>query len=88
MNFNFCAPALSRTGRSNPLGKLDACLGNIKVAEATREAVDELANKAGVCRSEWVRTLIETVAHGRNHVRDAEARRYNLMTENVIRNLS
>lgn len=58
---------LSRSAGTHPMGKLIA-LGNINVAEPTRDGLRRLAADAGVPLSEFVRVLLETRVHGAEHV--------------------
>lgn len=54
---------LSRSGRSNPDGKLTQRL-DIPVSEELNEAVIALATIAGVSKAEWLRDLIERAVFG------------------------
>lgn len=54
---------LSRSGRSNPDGKLTQRL-DIPVTEDLHEAVIALATIQGVSKAEWLRTVIEEVVYG------------------------
>ncbi len=54
---------LSRSGRSDPGGKLVARL-DIPVSEELNEAVIAMAVTAGVPKAEYVRTLIERAVFG------------------------
>lgn len=54
---------LSRSGRSNPDGKLTQRF-DIPVSEELNEAVIALATIAGVSKAEWLRDLIERAVFG------------------------
>lgn len=55
---------LSRSGRSNPDGKL-VCRIEVMLSEETADAVIALATIGGVSKSEWMRDAVEGVVHGR-----------------------
>lgn len=55
---------LSRSGRSNPDGKLTHRF-DVPVSEELSEAVIALATVQGISKAEWLRALIEEAVHGR-----------------------
>ena len=54
---------LSRSGRSDPSGKLTSRL-DVPVSQDLEEAVIALATLAGVPKSEWVRRMLERAVWG------------------------
>lgn len=69
------APLLSRSGRSNPLGKMTAEIPKFRVPEETHEALEREARLAGLSLTEFIRELLMIRAHGEEEVASLYARR-------------
>jgi len=65
----------SRSGFTDPLGKLTAELPKVRVPEATLEAVEREARKVGLSTSEWLRHLVQVRVHGVDMLAKIEADR-------------
>lgn len=70
---------LSRSGSTNPLGKLSAQIGAIRVSEETHEELERQARDAGLGLSEYVREVLMIRAHGIDMVRSLYERRLRLV---------
>ena len=60
-------PLYSRSGFSNPLGKLYP-IKKVSLAEPTNSILEARAAQAGMPYSEYVRIVLEAHAHGSEHV--------------------
>jgi hypothetical protein len=60
--------SLSRSGATNPLGKLSAEI-KVRVPEATHDALEQQARTAGMGLSEFLREILLIRAHGIDMVR-------------------
>lgn len=58
----------SRSGRSNPLGKLVAELPKVRVAEETRRALERRAHDVDMTLSEYIREVLLIHVHGKEAV--------------------
>lgn len=65
----------SRSGRTNPLGKMTAEVPKVKVPEETREILDSMAREAGMNLSEFIRMLLMVRAHGVDAILSMEKER-------------
>lgn len=65
----------SRSGHSNPFGKLTAEIGKVRVSEETHEALEKEARSAGMTLQEFVRQVLEIRAHGFDMVAKIQADR-------------
>lgn len=72
-------PLLSRSGRSNPFGKLTQDIGKLKLTESTYEALLPLANEAGTSILEYCRSLIDIRVHGIDMIKTINEDRLNLI---------
>lgn len=68
-------PLLSRSGRTNPLGKMTAEIPKVKVPEETREILEFEAREAGMNLSEFVRMILMVRAHGVDAILSMEKER-------------
>jgi len=58
---------MARSGATSPLGKLTSEIPKIKIADATFDALQIEARKAGLSVSEFVRELVVVRVHGLSH---------------------
>lgn len=62
----YLIPVLSRTGRTDPGGKLVE-IPTVRVAQATLDGARQIAHREGVSFSELVRAVLEARVHGADH---------------------
>lgn len=72
--------AMSRSGLTNPLGKMTVSVPAFKVSEETYDGLQALAAKAGVPVAEFVRKLVEVRVHGEDVVARLETERLRVIT--------
>lgn len=65
---------LSRSGQTNPLGKLSAEF-TVRVSEDTRDELEQQARACGMGLSEFIREVLMIRAHGLDMVRRLYERR-------------
>ena len=66
---------LSRTGRTNPLGKFDAEIQKFKVPGVTRDILEEEARSCGLNLTEFCRYILMLRAHGKDELLMVEQQR-------------
>ncbi len=71
--------SLSRTGNTNPLGKLSAKISEFRVSEDTHDELTRQARDAGLGLSEYIREVLMIRAHGVDMVRSLYEQRLRLV---------
>jgi hypothetical protein len=61
--------AATRSGRSNPFGKLDDEIQKFRIDSLTKASAAQLATAEDMTLQEWVRELIRIRVHGRETVK-------------------
>lgn len=71
--------SLSRTGSTNPFGKLSAKISEFRVSEETHDVLERQARDAGLGLSEYIREVLMIRAHGVDMVRSLYEQRLRLV---------
>jgi hypothetical protein len=71
--------AFSRSGRSNPFGKLDRDVGKLKLSEPTFLALSKFAHDADMPLLEFIREFLDIRAHGLDMYKTIQEERFSLI---------
>lgn len=73
--------AVFARGLSDPLGKLDDAITDLRIDSETKAILSLQANRAGKPLVEWCRFVLQCQAHGVEYVRSLHLRRFDAVRD-------
>ncbi len=72
-------PMASRTGSSDPIGKLDDTIDSFRINGETKAILQLQAVRCGMSLSEYLRFVLDVQAHGIDRLRSLNSRKFDLV---------